>query len=276
MPPKIPRKLHPEIKGFHLSSCDWIPNWTEAKHYEIDESVSDYRDRLAWEFLRRNQKFQDFCQRHPRFSTPKYAGPSPSVEPWGLTNFKRYDTDFSTNESPAPTWIVKEPELVIDRRTGPGLSRSKKVTLSLEPWRVATIFDLRHPLMNAVVLESQIAGLRKTLLDLLALRGEKADGLSQGPNPQKKSLSSALRVADAMRAGADRHAVGEQFGREGRLLNSSKQKTADLLNEDWSKAVFTHIRTAYDLIYERGYLRMLLRPGVSPRASQKLGKISAK
>lgn len=143
----------------------------------------------AWEFLRRNERFQNEC----------YAVESGSLgqqlavaKRFGLQEFKHFREHFHGGK--VPEWLSVLPEVLVRAVDNVKTLRER----SIPQGQVVMTFDLDEMLRNRPTLDAQAynAGyyLNSCLKEYSELKGQKP----RSPRPQKAKLFTYLRVLDAV------------------------------------------------------------------------------
>ncbi len=256
-----------EIESYTATKKDWIPDWRDAKSYKVDPDTTD-SSQWAWEFLRRNKKFQRECDKPSIRPELDEQGPPTWQRRWGLETAKSYSTEYRrpsgvgpAGKIPSPAWAITRPIRIIDTTIGPGRHKntSRICEIELRLGYVAAIFDLNAGLIDERLLDSQLASLKSAMMG--TIKRLASNGLKQEIETKsfrRASLLTYLRVADAMSdtSRPTRKDIGEVLFEDEILLKGKDPET--LGPAHYSRAISPHIEAANHLIYESGYLRLLV------------------
>lgn len=173
------------------------PDGQDLKHYSGHEKWHPVR--WAWEFLRRNKKFAEECERLPEGLGAEQAQKM-IAEEYGLKRFKDYRDAFRGTAGP-PRFHGR-----IRIKSNPTDEVApKKRKFLVHPATVVIVFDLTAELHRKGALSAQIEAASKVLNDrfkeYLANTGKKP---SRSEGPESHRLLRDLRILDLLDSGAAR------------------------------------------------------------------------
>lgn len=255
---ELPAKgLHPpEVESF-------VPMYPARKIKWDDESTYSYIPEdapivlWAWEFLRRNRLFQQYVDKSVLGKNPDFKGPPIKPPPqWGLVGLKHYKEQYGKGRIPEPSWLLTEPVEMIFRTSAMSLRHgNKEHPLTLEAGQVAVVFDLNHGLLHPNFLKIQIDTARSVLDEQLKRYSKVRPPEIEFTDVKRKKLLTYLRIADAM-SGINRPS-SQEIART--VLGDRYRDESEVGPMDLQKAIHPQIKATRKLIYERGYLRFLLK-----------------
>lgn len=169
------------------------PDWHDEATYP-DYTKWSYSN-WAWEFLRRNEQFQQCCYALEAGSLDEQLT---VAKRFGLQEFKHFREHFHVGR--VPEWLSVLPGILV-RATDKDKTLKER---SIPQGQVVMTFDLDEMLKNRPTLDAQAynAGyyLNSCLKEYAALKGKKP----RSPRPQIAKLFAYLRVLDAVTyAGVD-------------------------------------------------------------------------
>jgi len=271
-PEAVPAQLLRAIKSHTPKKPPQTVDWRNASTYPIKSNTEP--SQWAWEFLRRNRDFQKYCD-NPETQDTSTEDSWTWRPRWGLASYKPYWKNFVPartylrHPDPSPIWTITQPARIIDRTNGPH-RHSKKAhnfSIDLTQGQVAVIFDLSA--INLAFLANQVNDVHKTLRLALARHQALMKNANAGVKTWKSKLLTCLRVVDALSCAnpPSRKEIGQVLHKEGLVLKS--RNTATIRGTEFSRATEYYMKGAYRLIYEGGYLRLLVPKKMKPRAPKK-------
>ena len=162
------------------------PKWDDTSTYpsHIDWSFSNW----AWEFLRRNESFQQGCERHQKSPS---SVQNAFANTFGLQKFKTFRESFGAGE--VPEWLSVLPNVLVRATKAEGQLQEAVVRRG----RVVLSFDLDEMLKNRPTLDAQVFNAGFYLNDCLREYAGLLKSKIRSPRPQKAKLFKYLRVLDA-------------------------------------------------------------------------------
>lgn len=262
-----PRSLDKENIA-RIQGCDW----RDCNTYIFPGGVTEF-SWLAWEALRRNAFFQEFCEKYDEWRDDL------KLYQWGLARFKDYRENIvATDQQTWPDWTLTKPTYVVDmvsaKRYGPPTSKighrplpKDFTSIKVYGGHVAFVFNLDqiHPFRSIV--NRQLIEASRELKRLLKICSSDDFDKRSVAIPHKSSVIPLLRLADAMldECGLTREEISEiifadelspQLGSSGNGAHANtKKKDYNAALKDMSKK----IKGAADLIYRRGYAGLLVK-----------------
>ena len=252
----VETKFERLMQEYEPKRKEWIPDWKSRSSYEHLETASP--ERLAWEFLRRNRHYQKECDESPWDDDDALAGK------WGLSSLGSYSVNYTQSGSPRnPKWIANRPHLIASSSRFFSLSSRPTNQIQLEDEQIAVVFDIGHKndWLNVDLLSAQVEFFKSVLTKAIENSPSNQAYLALTKS-QPGKLIECLRVADALTSPqkASRKEIGRQFTADKLLFK--KKIDANTLDEitdaEYSGAVSNYFEAAYRLIYEYGYLALLL------------------
>lgn len=175
------RSVHDKRKGTR-------PDGTDIERYKGNRAWSDQR--WGWEFLRRNNDFQDEC-RKLRANDPDISEAS-IAEKFGLYSYKDYRDSY--NSYPKPRF--RTVSLRIIGQTDLGYKQSQLIPkIRLKAGQVAIVFDLAFAIKSGGSIQRQIETAQSKLMRLAQLY-HRVDKLPNSSRKQKNKFIDYLRVLD--------------------------------------------------------------------------------
>lgn len=188
--PKPKRKASTKVVGM---ACNF-PDGMSITDYSGHESWTNVA--WAWQFLRRNTKFQERCDRIRNWpdSKLKRMWKTNTAHAFGLKKFKDYVEDFDSGKTPQPKFASKSVSAWanIDEKQYESLILPSK----LRPGQVLLRFDLDAMGKTKKSLRAQIDDANDALEVLLAERLKVTNATPKAPKP-KAPFIEVLRAYDA-------------------------------------------------------------------------------
>ncbi len=194
------------------NKLDWLPNWQDLTQYP--DSKKGIGRIWAWEFLRRNPKYQQLWQEYA--ALPKSAG----FIYHGFSVFEirdRFENEFGVSYPAAPpSMTASDPEF--ERRVRFTTQQPPYWTLPLDPSEECDFgaLDIEHPAEVIVKfdlrlqLSPQLAR-TKAILKIEAKRLAKAGVLGGEPRSRFEQYQDYLRVLDAKTSGASSKMIAKEI-----------------------------------------------------------------
>lgn len=246
-------------KGLHpidYSPAHSIPNinWRDINSYSHITESEDLSI-WTWEFLRRNRLFQKYVDELVFNKKYKPKGLARSAPEWHLVSLKHYKEQFGEGRCSKPAWTVAEPVDIYFNTTYIRKHwKTRNQEVQLEHGQIAVVIDLNHGLLHPEFLSLQFQSAqleaREQLKRLVGLNTPTTRPL----NVPLGKLLTYLRIADAMSA-PDKPSSKEIAVH----LLDEKYQHPDMMARDLQKAIHPQIKATRNLIYELGYLRLLLK-----------------
>jgi hypothetical protein len=175
-PPKIDRPVWTKPSSY-LGVCDW-----------------SYRQ-WAWEFLRRNEEFEE-ATRRGRVRLPKVK--AAIAAKFGRVSYKPYDEEYTRSDDDGRHWL---PETVLTKLAWHDDVSEARPFADLRLGQVALVFDLSQTLRGGVTaLNSLLDHARELLLNELEVYGQnfKEREVPRVRRIPRSSLFRLLRLHDAV------------------------------------------------------------------------------
>jgi hypothetical protein len=176
------RPKSPRPDGTDLSRYRGWERWT-PRHW-------------AWEFLRRNPRFQAACR---RVAEADEASRQQVATEYGLRQFKHYAEAYAGGERPRPTFVAATPAIWSLMDDDAAAARVRRIRL--QPGQVLVRFDLAAASPHALALDAQ---LRRATTRLDAKLQELRSRLNQVPSrraPKSTVFIKCLRYLDLVASG---------------------------------------------------------------------------
>jgi hypothetical protein len=195
---------------------NWLPDWTDIKQYPDPEKDKIPSRVWAWEFLRRNPKYQQLWNKYAELPPgPVYSGPTARAF-WDIC--ERFEREFGIKIPAPPAMTITDPEFQWRPRFITQNPRHWTLPINFsvdgefempaidleDPAEVVVKFDVRSqikPQLNyaAKLLKAEV----KRLTDAELLGGE--------PRARVDKFQNYLRVLDAKSSGITNRAIAVEI-----------------------------------------------------------------
>lgn len=227
------------------------PDWDRSESYPANPDEWEWR-RWAWEFLRRNEKYQDECD---ELADGTNRAKQAMGRRWGLGDYKHFRDPYGDEQ--ATMWLS---EAFCEYEVGAPEGKEYRVTLKQN--EVALVFDLNHvAVAGTSALDSLLRGARTVLKEYMAeLKIEPPDvRVSRSGLFETLRAYDALVYAKASPTDVARLLRPDAFGPSG---DTTSQDAARKYVND----LFERGRA---LVLNKGYLRLPTRDYIDDRSKVK-------
>lgn len=168
-------------------------NWRDDKLYEDREEWSNRC--WAWEFLRRNKKYQEICN---TVKSPSKIIKAKAAAEFGRCDLKMYTESYGAEEDNEEHWLS---ETVLRKKGYDKRDEKEQVAVfALQPGDVAMVFNLKLTEFGGLAaVTTQIEYAKKYLLDRVS--NAKSSGLGIMPTsvkrPHREIWPKLIRLYDA-------------------------------------------------------------------------------
>lgn len=220
------------------SARHWRPDGQDQLAY--GDWASWTSEQWDWEFLRRHEVFQEFCDEARKLAgdESRMKAEVITAKSFRLKRFKHYDEPFESDTSPRPEFELLR-TMVLGSEVGPCEFETRVFRGD-----VVVQFNVSQALKNARALTEQVTWyktlLQEELVKLEKQRGQTAD--KQNNTKEAKQLLQYLRLLDGITANMPLHEIAK-------LVFAHKDRQQSAL--EWREIAKMPLQRALELVRRR-------------------------